>query len=71
MARVRRFIPLAFVCYVVAYLDRQRGVGATDLQRDLGLSATAHVRGAPSTSSGRSPTRASISDCSQRVVNVH
>jgi ACS family tartrate transporter-like MFS transporter len=44
MARVRRrFIPLAFVCYVVAYLDRVNvGFVATDLQQDLGLSATAY-----------------------------
>ena len=42
MARVsRRFIPLAFVCYVVAYIDRVNvGFVATDLQRELGLSAT-------------------------------
>ena len=45
MARVRRrFIPLAFVCYVVAYLDRVNvGFVATDLQHDLGLSATAYA----------------------------
>jgi ACS family tartrate transporter-like MFS transporter len=44
MARVsRRFIPLAFVCYVIAYLDRVNvGFVANDLQRDLGLSATAY-----------------------------
>ena len=44
MARVRRrFIPLAFVCYVVAYLDRVNvGFVTTDLQHDLGLSATAY-----------------------------
>jgi MFS transporter, ACS family, tartrate transporter len=44
MTRVRRrFIPLAFVCYVVAYLDRVNvGFVATDLQHDLGLSATAY-----------------------------
>jgi len=44
VARVtRRFIPLAFVCYVVAYLDRVNvGFVATELQRDLGLSATAY-----------------------------
>jgi ACS family tartrate transporter-like MFS transporter len=44
MARVtRRFIPLAFVCYVIAYLDRVNvGFVASDLQRDLGLSATAY-----------------------------
>jgi ACS family tartrate transporter-like MFS transporter len=44
MARVtRRFIPLAFICYVVAYLDRVNvGFVAGELQRDLGLSATAY-----------------------------
>jgi ACS family tartrate transporter-like MFS transporter len=41
LARVsRRFIPLAFVCYVIAYLDRVNvGFVAGDLQHDLGLSA--------------------------------
>ena len=39
----RRFVPLAFVCYVVAYLDRVNvGFVATELQSDLGLSATAY-----------------------------
>jgi ACS family tartrate transporter-like MFS transporter len=39
----RRFIPLAFACYVVAYIDRVNvGFVATELQRDLGLSATAY-----------------------------
>src|SRR5215831_13674489 len=44
LARVgRRFIPLAFICYVVAYLDRVNvGFVATELQHDLGLSATAY-----------------------------
>jgi MFS transporter, ACS family, tartrate transporter len=44
LARVRRrFIPLAFICYVVAYIDRVNvGFVATDLERDLGLSATAY-----------------------------
>jgi MFS transporter, ACS family, tartrate transporter len=43
-ARVaRRFLPLAFVCYVVAYIDRVNvGFVAGELQRDLGLSATAY-----------------------------
>jgi ACS family tartrate transporter-like MFS transporter len=42
MARVtRRFVPLAFICYVVAYLDRVNiGFVAGALQRDLGLSGT-------------------------------
>src|SRR5689334_13527813 len=42
MARVtRRFVPLAFACYVVAYLDRVNvGFVAGQLQRDLRLSAT-------------------------------
>ena len=39
----RRFIPLAFVCYVIAYLDRVNvGFVANDLKRDLGLGATAY-----------------------------
>jgi ACS family tartrate transporter-like MFS transporter len=39
----RRFVPLAFICYVVAYLDRVNvGFVATELQADLGLSATAY-----------------------------
>jgi len=39
----RRFIPLAFICYVVAYLDRVNvGFVANELQRDLGLSGTAY-----------------------------
>ena len=44
LARVgRRFIPLAFICYVVAYLDRVNvGFVANELQRDLHLSATAY-----------------------------
>jgi MFS family permease len=42
LARVeRRFLPLAFLCYVVAYIDRVNvGFVANVLQRDLGLSAT-------------------------------
>jgi ACS family tartrate transporter-like MFS transporter len=44
LARVsRRFIPLAFLCYVVAYLDRVNvGFVANELQRDLGLSGSAY-----------------------------
>jgi ACS family tartrate transporter-like MFS transporter len=44
LARIsRRFIPLAFVCYVVAYLDRVNvGFVANQLQHDLGLSATGY-----------------------------
>ncbi len=44
VARVtRRFIPLAFVCYVVAYLDRVNvGFVATELQHDLALSSTTY-----------------------------
>ena len=38
----RRLVPFAFICYVVAYIDRVNvGFAATELQRDLGLSATA------------------------------
>jgi ACS family tartrate transporter-like MFS transporter len=34
----RRLIPFAFICYVVAYIDRVNiGFAATELQRDLGL----------------------------------
>jgi ACS family tartrate transporter-like MFS transporter len=44
LARVRRrFIPLAFLCYVVAYIDRVNvGFVATDLQRELGLTASTY-----------------------------
>ena len=43
----RRFIPFAFICYVVAYIDRVNiGFAATELQRDLGLSATQYGFGA-------------------------
>jgi MFS family permease len=39
----RRFIPLAFLCYVVAYIDRVNiGFVATDLERELGLTATSY-----------------------------
>ncbi len=39
----RRLIAFAFVCYVVAYIDRVNiGFAATALQRDLGLSDTAY-----------------------------
>jgi ACS family tartrate transporter-like MFS transporter len=39
----RRFIPLAFLCYVVAYIDRVNvGFVATELQRDLGLTSTGY-----------------------------
>lgn len=37
----RRFIPFAFVCYVIAYIDRVNvGFVAKDLQRDLHLDST-------------------------------
>ena len=37
----RRLIPFAFICYVIAYIDRVNiGFAATELQRDLGLTAT-------------------------------
>jgi MFS transporter, ACS family, tartrate transporter len=44
LARVRRrFLPLAFVCYVVAYIDRVNvGFVATDLQRAFGLSSAGY-----------------------------
>ena len=42
IARVtRRLIPFAFICYVVAYIDRVNiGFAARELQADLGLTAT-------------------------------
>jgi ACS family tartrate transporter-like MFS transporter len=48
MSRVtRRLIPFAFICYVIAYIDRVNiGFAATQLQRDLGLSATEYGIGA-------------------------
>ena len=44
MARVRRrFLPFAFICYLVAYIDRVNvGFVATDLQRELDLSRTTY-----------------------------
>ena len=37
----RRLIPFAFICYVVAYIDRVNvSFAASALQRDLGLSST-------------------------------
>ena len=43
----RRLIPFAFLCYVVAYIDRVNiGFAATQLQRDLGLSDSAYGIGA-------------------------
>ena len=43
----RRIIPFAFICYVVAYVDRVNiGFAARELQRDLGLSATQYGFGA-------------------------
>ena len=48
IARVtRRIIPFAFVCYVVAYIDRVNiGFAATELQRDLGLTDATYGVGA-------------------------
>jgi ACS family tartrate transporter-like MFS transporter len=48
VARVtRRLIPFAFICYVVAYIDRVNvGFAATVLQRDLGLTDTQYGYGA-------------------------
>ena len=35
---IRRLIPFAFICYVVAYIDRVNvGFAASALQKDLGL----------------------------------
>jgi len=43
----RRLIPFAFICYVVAYIDRVNiGFAARELQHDLGLSATEYGVGA-------------------------
>src|SRR5215217_6783373 len=43
----RRLIPFAFICYVVAYIDRVNiGFAATELQRDLGLSSAQYGIGA-------------------------
>ena len=43
----RRLIPFAFICYVVAYIDRVNiGFAATELKRDLALSGTEYGFGA-------------------------
>ena len=43
----RRLIPFAFICYVVAYIDRVNiGFASTELQRDLALSGTEYGFGA-------------------------
>lgn len=43
----RRLIPFAFICYVVAYIDRVNvGFAATVLQRDLGLTDSQYGFGA-------------------------
>ena len=43
----RRIVPFAFICYVVAYIDRVNiGFAATELQRDLRLSQTEYGFGA-------------------------
>ena len=43
----RRLIPFAFLCYVVAYIDRVNiGFAATELQRDLHLSPSQYGFGA-------------------------
>ena len=43
----RRLIPFAFICYVVAYIDRVNiGFASTELQRDLALSDTEYGFGA-------------------------
>jgi len=44
---IRRIIPFAFICYVVAYIDRVNvGFAAAALQRDLGLSDAQFGQGA-------------------------
>jgi MFS transporter, ACS family, tartrate transporter len=43
----RRLLPFAFLCYVIAYIDRVNiGFAATELQRDLDLSDAAYGFGA-------------------------
>jgi ACS family tartrate transporter-like MFS transporter len=43
----RRIIPFAFLCYVIAYIDRVNiGFAAAELQADLGLSDTVYGLGA-------------------------
>jgi MFS transporter, ACS family, tartrate transporter len=43
----RRLLPFAFLCYVVAYIDRVNvGFAARELQRDLGLSSAEYGIGA-------------------------
>jgi MFS transporter, ACS family, tartrate transporter len=43
----RRFVPLLFLCFVVAFLDRVNiGFAALTMNQDLGLSATAYGLGA-------------------------
>ena len=43
----RRLVPFAFLCYVAAYIDRVNiGFAATELQRDLGLTAGQYGFGA-------------------------
>src|SRR5688572_24224077 len=43
----RRLIPFAFICYVIAYIDRVNiGFAQRELQRDLGLSDTEYGIGA-------------------------
>src|SRR5687768_13875178 len=48
MARVaRRLIPFAFLCYVIAYIDRVNvGFAAAAMQRDLGFTNTEYGVGA-------------------------
>ena len=44
---IRRLVPFAFICYVVAYIDRVNiGFAATVLQHDLGLTDTQYGYGA-------------------------
>ena len=43
----RRLLPFAFICYVVAYIDRVNiGFAARELQRDLGLTSAQYGLGA-------------------------
>lgn len=43
----RRLLPFAFICYVVAYIDRVNiGFAATELQRHIGLTSTQYGLGA-------------------------
>ena len=66
IARVtRRLVAFAFVCYVVAYVDRVNiGFAAAALQRDLHLSDTAYGIGGGLFSSATVSSRSRATSCS-------